>query len=222
MVIGIVGKGGSGKTTLGAAIMYKDYLRQNRAYKIKSKFLRNLYSRFFPYHDYRFCTDDSVQFCDHFSYDSFGKWNVPDNSLIWLEECGLGFNNRRWKEMTPEAQSMIAKIRHHKSDIYWTNQADDIDCFLLRRTHQVYLLSKSFGDFSYKEPIAYDLDVVNGDICSTYTKSYGFARIKDFITGRARFFNRRPYYAFFDSFEDSTEYELPIPNDLIPNIEIKK
>lgn len=218
MITGIIGKGRAGKTTYAAYIIYKDYLRYNKHFKIKSKFWANLYRRFFPFHDFRFCTDESVQFCDHIDYKDFGKWDVPDNSLIVLEECGLGFNNRRWADFSDEALRMIAKIGHKRSDILWSSQTADVDLALRIRTHNLYMISRSFGNYSYIEPITYDFDVRDGNLASLYSKSQGIARLRDFITRRARFFNRKPYYHLFDSFEDTANYTVAQPVDILPEI----
>lgn len=218
MITGIVGKGRAGKTTYAAYLIYKDYYRYHRYHSIRSLFLKRLYRFFNPFHDFRFCTDESIPYCEHISYQDFGKWNVPDNSLVVLEEAGLGFNNRKWKDFTDDALRMIALIGHKKSDIVWSSQTADVDLALRVRTHNLFLISRSFGNFSYIEPIAYDLDVKDGALGSLYTKSVGFARFKDFVSRRARLFNRKPYYCLFDSFNDSHKYEFPVPFDLFPEI----
>lgn len=220
MITGIIGKGRAGKSTYSAYLIWKDYKRYNRYYNIRKPFFRSVYRRFFPFHDYRFCTDETFPYCDHITYDDLGKWNVPDNSLIVLEECGLGFNNRKWKSFSDDALRLVALIGHKKSDIVWSSQTADVDLALRVRTHNLFLISRSFSHFSYVEPIEYDFDVADGSLQCLYTKSQGFARIRDFFTRRARLFWRKPYYHLFDSYSDSFKYPLPVPSDLAPVIEI--
>lgn len=220
MIIGILGKGRAGKTTYAAAMIYKDYMRYNRYHKIKSPFFKRLYKKYRPFHDYRFCTDETIQYCDHISYEDFGKWDVPDNSLIVLEECGLGFNNRNWKKFSDDALRMIALIGHKKSDIVWSSQIADVDLAIRSRSHELYLISRSFGHYSYVEPISYDLDVIDGELASWYSKSSGFARVRDFITRRARLFNRKPYYELFDSYVDGAVYPNSVPLDILKGVSV--
>lgn len=212
-IYGIMGKPRAGKTTLVAAIAYENYKRKSRSEKLIKPF-KFIYDKIKPHYDNVYCTDLTIQNTIKFSYYTFGKWEPAPRSLILLEECGIGFNNRNYKSMPEEAKRLIAYIGHKKSSIVWSSQTADIDICLRVRTHKIFMIRKWLSHFSSVSPIDYEFGVDNerGEMRDIYHTPQGLIKVLfSFITRSSFMFWRKPYYKMFDSFEDNYKYPLKAP-----------
>lgn len=213
-ITGIFGLPRAGKTTLCAGICACNAFVLSRYKKLKGRFVKKIHLALFPHFDYIFCTDETIQNAITITYPMFGKFNLPPRSLVYMEECGLGFDNRAWKTLPLDAKRLIALIGHKKSSIIWSSQTADVDKTLRVRSFKLYLVKRSFfRDKSFLKPIDYSFGVDNdsGELRDVYSISEGIRAFWDIVVHSSFWFNRRPYYRFFDSYFDDYEYPAPTP-----------
>ena len=133
MIIGVFGKPRAGKTTYSARFVQKNKKKLFVCEKLP--FLRVLLH---PY-DVVYCTDPTIQDTVYIDYEHLGKWKPTKNSLIILEEAGIGLDNRKWKNLSEDASYLFALHGHVGCDILWSSQTVDVDKKLLSRTHKLFL-----------------------------------------------------------------------------------
>lgn len=199
-IYGIYGKPRAGKTSISAGIVLEN---EKRRKKRKGK-----------YFDYIYSTDETIQGVIPITYDMFGKWNIKDNSLIILEECGIGLDSRNWKQLEEIQKRTIALIGHHKSTILWSSQTADVDKALRVRTHKLFQVERYIGNFSIIKPIQYQFGVNNetGELADRYHVPQGIVEVLPAILRREiKIVNRKQYYKRFDSYKDDYSYPLPCP-----------
>ena len=74
---------------------------------------------------------------------SLGYLTPPEGSLILLDECGIDYNNRKYKSLSDEVIYYLKKHRHYKVDIVVVSQSwDDIDITFRRLAERYYLLRR--------------------------------------------------------------------------------
>lgn len=122
---------GVGKTSLAARFAWWEWFR--------SKFHRNKYWRVyanFPLkHTYTFEKSDIGIF----------DFSSPDDEgyvLNLLDEAGIDFNSRRFKEMTDQQIQHFKEHRHYREDWYVFSQSFDVDKVIRDLTPRLYYLKK--------------------------------------------------------------------------------
>lgn len=206
MITGIFGKPRSGKTTYAAMMVQKN--KKQLSLVRKFPFMRLFVH---PY-DYVYCTDETIQDTITVDYTNLGKWRPPRNSLLILEEAGIGLNNRNWKALSNDAAYLFALHGHIGCDILWSSQTVDVDKKLLSRTHRLFLCSR-LSMFTVLQPISFSVDVDNEthQLVDAYSKPQGLGAILSVLFGRGKIFLRKPWYKYFDSFVDNHEYTMETP-----------
>lgn len=215
-ILGIFGKGRSGKTTILAGLVQENKKRQKKNLKRKEN------KKLFCF-DRIYCTDETIKDTIPFKYEEFGTWEIKDNSLILIDEAGLLVNNRKWKTMTDGQKEDIALIGHYHSAIVWCSQRVDVDINLLDRSHVIYLVKKISRAFSAIKTIKYDIDVDNekGDIVSWYHKPEGWRDMIVAIKEHAfKLLYRPQYYIYFNSYKRHKKKTGIDPEDRYNNIDI--
>ena len=143
-----------------------------------------------------------------FSKDDIGKYDMS-NALILLDEAGIMYDNRGFKDaFTEESLTFLKLIGHYRSRIMLFSQSMDIDVKWVRMSKDIYFIRRSLiPEFTSIIRVNRILDV-NPDthkIEDFYEKKSGILkRIFHF-----RFY-RKPYYKMFDSY-DAPKLK-PFPN----------
>lgn len=206
MITGIFGKPRSGKTTYSARFVQLN--KKQLLFKRKHKWAFWLH----PY-DVIYCTDASIQDTITITYNELGTWKPTPNSLFILEEAGVGLNNRNFKSLTSDAANFFATHGHNHCDILWSSQTVDVDKKLKDRTHVMYLAHK-LGGLTVLSPISFSVDVDNEThtLDDFYFKPIGIERIINLLFRRTIIFRRKPWYKYFDSFNDYWNYKDIAPD----------
>lgn len=206
MITGIFGKPRSGKTTYSAMIVQKN--NRKKYFHLKHK-----WAFWLRYYDVIYCTDPSIQGTITITYQELGKWKPTPNSLFILEEAGVGLNNRNFKSLTADATNLFATHGHNHCDILWSSQTVDVDLKLKSRTHIMYLARK-LGGLTILSPISFSVDVDNEKhlLDDFYYKAVGFEKLFNFLFRRTIIFRRKPWYKYFDSFNDEWIYKDIAPD----------
>lgn len=212
MITGIFGKPRSGKTTYAARMVQKNKSKLKICNRIP--ILRKILK---PY-DIVYCTDPTIQDTIYIDYKSLGRFKPSRNSLMILEEAGIGLDNRKWKTLTEDASYLFALHGHLGCDILWSSQTVDVDKKLLSRTHKLWLCSRFFG-WTILTPIKFsvDVDTETKQLVDAYTKPRRLAWLLGFIFGSVKHFWRKPWYKYFDSFNDFKQYPEKDPAAIVDN-----
>lgn len=139
-LIMVFGKKGSGKTTLITKLS-QQALKKNRI----------VYS-----------TVD-VPCCRTFDVSLVGKFNFPEESVVFIDEVGMIWDNREYKNFKPEVRDWFKLQRHNKVTVYLFSQTFDVDVKLRNLTDYMYLVQNHFGVLSIARKIKRGIIIVNPD-----------------------------------------------------------
>lgn len=137
-LIMVIGKKGSGKTTLLTKLALK-HKKQGW----------NVYSNF------------PVPGCHLFQIEDLGYKNIPEESVILIDEVGMIFDNRNFKNFKPELRDYFKLQRHHRHKIYLFSQSFDIDKKLRDLCDRLYIVDCRFNVFSYAKRVVKNIVVTN-------------------------------------------------------------
>lgn len=136
-LIFIFGKKGSGKTTFLTAIAQK-HIKQGRP----------VFSTVDIPGTYKIYPED------------IGFVQMPEGSVVLMDEVGMIYDNRNYKQFKPEVRDYFKLQRHYKHTVYMFSQTWDIDIKLRTLTDKMYILVNLFGWISYAKEIRRKLVVV--------------------------------------------------------------
>ena len=116
----VMGKTGIGKTTY-LALLAKKYMKKN--YKVYS----NVY----------------INGCYYINpKDDLGKYLI-ENALVIIDEAGLEFNNRDYKNFTKDLFRFFTKHRHLKTHVVLSVQLwDRLDIVIREVIHRIYVVKQ--------------------------------------------------------------------------------
>jgi hypothetical protein len=181
----IIGKKGAGKTTLLTKLAIQHRLRGWKVYS-------DVYIPF----TYRIKTED------------IGIKHIPPNSVLLIDEVGMVWDNRNFKNFNEKVRDWFKLQRHYKVKVYMFSQAFDIDKKLRDLTDAMYLIEMKLRIFSYGKKIIRrpTLREATSDGESKLVDDMRWDNILFFWCG-SRIFTFIPKYAkYYDSF-DAPELE---------------
>lgn len=166
------GKKGSGKTTLMTKLAL-DHLK-------KGWFV---YANFY------------IPGCYQFDIDDIGSYQFKYNSLILIDEAGIIFNNREYKNFKKTWREFFALQRKYGNKIVMCSQSYNIDKALRDLADNLYVVSKPFRLFSFIKKVNKKVGIKNdGETGGQLIEEYKFVGLPKIIY--------IPRYAcLFDSFE---------------------
>lgn len=136
-LIMIFGKKGSGKTTLITKLAYK-YWRKGRP----------VYSTI------------STPFSQIFDVQLIGQQVFPDNAVVFIDEVGMIWDNRSYKQFRNDVRDYFKLQRHYRNTVYLFSQSFDVDIKLRNLTDHMYLVKCYFGFFSVARKIRRNIVLV--------------------------------------------------------------
>lgn len=178
----VFGKKGSGKTTFLAKTAYQ-YLK--KGYPV-------------------YCTEN-IAGTIHFNVEDIGKVTFPEYSVILIDEVGMIWDNRNFKNFRPEVRDYFKYQRHEKHIVYLFSQTFDIDLKLRNLTDCMYLCTCHFGWLSIARKIKRSIVLVQpqGDSESRIADNLQFEPLLFSLFGaRTCIFTFIPHWVkLFDSHE---------------------
>lgn len=69
-----------------------------------------------------------------------GKFQFPENSVILIDEVGMVWDNRSYRDFKPSVRNWFKLQRHYKCCVYLFSQTWDIDIKLRNLTDKLYLM----------------------------------------------------------------------------------
>lgn len=198
------GSPGCGKTT---HIMYS-VRKQQKAIK---KYRRSLLKLFKDCpRQYYFTNVKSAKF-PYYPSNAVGHFALPEDSIYYLDEAGIDYNNRKYKSLSQEAIEYFKLHRHYRHDINLYSQSwEDMDITLRRLADRLYYLRR-VGPFTFVHRIRKYVTIEKDkhQIIDGY-KFFSplWSLLPSWLGGidSLKIFFRPLYYKYFDSYD--------IPNKL--------
>lgn len=128
---------GSGKSTLIQKLIVK---YQPKGWKIYSNFNMSFASYVDPY--------------------EIGKKFFPPNSLILIDEAGVWYSNRNWKNTDPDFVTFLRSARKLKCKIVFFSQSNDLEKRIRDLSHRIYIIKK-YWLFSIARGVSSTIDITN-------------------------------------------------------------
>ena len=182
-LIFIFGKKGSGKSTYMVRCMLKDLKKGWNVYT-----------------DIQDCVVPGVRIINGADLNKF----VPEaNSSIYLDEVGIGFDNRNFKNFDSGLRDFFKLQRKYKCKVVMNSQSFDVDKKIRDVTDSMILQSSFLNMFTVSRPIIRKVALVEAS-------SSGDSRIADNLKFDS-IFTWRIYYmpAYFKYFESFKAHERP-------------
>lgn len=126
----VFGKKGSGKSTLMVRMAY-EYLAKGWTV---------------------FCTE-RLDGCVYIDYNDIGFKQLPPYSLLLIDEVGMIWDNRNYKNFKPEVRDWFKLQRHYKVKVILFSQTFDIDKKLRDLTDEMFLCTNVLRIFSWAKRI---------------------------------------------------------------------
>lgn len=143
--------------------------------------------------------------CYGFDPMQIGHLMFPENSVLFIDEAGILFDNRNFKNFSADMTKFIKLHRHYKVAIYLYSQSYDIDKKWRDIMDYCYLCTNWFNVISVARKITRKITIVHAD--SGGTGESHLADDMDFtpwftIPFGGAIFTWIPYWAkYFDSFD---------------------
>lgn len=144
-----------------------------------------------------------------------GFFDIPPESVLIVDEAGMIWDNRHFKNFKPEVRDWFKLQRHHRVRVYLASQTFDIDKKLRDLCDDMYLVECKFRIFAYAKRITRKITLTKpvGDAEAKITEELEFDSIL-FCWAGSRMCTLIPRYAVvFDSFAVK---RLPIPKSPWP------
>lgn len=189
----VFGKKGSGKTTF----MCKLALKYSKKKWFKKS--RPVYCNTYVPGTYYFEAED------------IGIYHFPENAVILIDEVGLIWDNRDFKNFKNHVRDYFKYQRHYKHTVYLFSQSFDIDKKLRDLTDHMYLIMNFFNCFSLARRITKTITITHADKNSTgeskLVDDLQFDSILLFFLGTVKLTYIPKYVKYFDSFDTK---QLPL------------
>lgn len=181
----IFGKKGSGKTS--------------NLTKLALKYLKSGWTVF--------CTEH-IPGTYYLPYEYIGRYWFPEHSLLLVDEVGMIWDNRDFKNFRSDVRDWFKFQRHNKVKVYLFSQSFDIDKKLRDLTDEMYLQINLFRVFSYGKKIDkhFVLTEATSDNQSKIAENLSFEPFLLFWCGTRTLTFLPKYSKYFDSF---TRLSLP-------------
>lgn len=195
----VVGKKGSGKTTMLVRLAYEHIRKGWTVY-----------------------STEKLPGCYHIDYRDIGVYNIPAGSVLLVDEVGMIWDARKYKDFPDHLRDWFKYQRHEGVKVYLFSQTFDVDKKIRDLTDAMYLVSNKLRIFAYAKRIIKVPDLVK-------PSAEGPARLDDVLKFDSllwfwcgsRMFTFIPRYAkLFDSHERLGLPEPEVPFPLEPAVKL--
>ena len=168
---------------------------------------------------YVFSTED-IEHTIKIKYSDIGKYWFPEHSCILVDEVGMIWDSRDFKNFKSEVRDWFKYQRHNKCKVYLFSQSFDIDKKLRDLTDGMYLLVKRFRVFSYGKKIDKHIVLNNStaEAPSTIAENLKFEPFIFFFLG-TRTLTYIPHWS--KSFDSHSRLDIPdLPSVLYDSYDV--
>lgn len=197
-LIMVFGRKGCGKTTYLTKLAFK-YIRQGR-----------------PVY-----TTEYIPGTYHIEPRDIGRYWFPPDSVLLVDEVGMIYDNRKYKDFADCVRDYYKLQRHYKNTVYLFSQNFDIDVKLRNLTDEMWMLHNYFNCISVGKKIILKLTVIKASGMAEARIADDLVLMPFFLPG-SRIFTWIPrYHKYFDSFAcpklPEKEWKLiPFPENVQP------
>jgi hypothetical protein len=140
--------------------------------------------------------------CHLIASEDIGYFEFPPHSLIVIDEIGMIWDNRNFKNFRPEVRDWFKLQRHRKCKVICASQSFDVDKKIRDLADDMFLLQKKFRVFSYGKRILKILDITEatGDSESRIVDNLKFDSILWFWAGSRTLTFIPAWTKYFNSF----------------------
>lgn len=140
-----------------------------------------------------------------FDVDDIGRCNFPEGSIVLIDEVGMIWDNRQYKNFRNDVRDWFKLQRHNKVTVYLFSQTFDVDVKLRNLTDAMYLITCHFSVFSVARKIKRGIVIVNPDGQSEARIADSLEFVSPILSlfgSRSLIFTWIPNWTkYFDSFE---------------------
>lgn len=137
--------------------------------------------------------------------DDFGRYSFPPNSLILIDEVGLVWDNRNFKNFPEHVKTFFKYQRQYRCCVYLFSQSFDVDKKIRDLTDHLYIVQNFFNCFSIARRVTKTLTVVHADKSaqgeSKIVDDYNIDSLLFAFFGSVRITYIPKYAKFFKSFD---------------------
>ena len=126
----VVGKKGSGKTTMLVRLAYEHIRKGWTVY-----------------------STEPLPGCFLIPYRDIGVYNLPPNSVLLVDEVGMVWDNRKYKDFPDHLRDWFKYQRHEGVKVYLFSQTFDVDKKIRDLTDNMYLVTNKARVFVYAKRI---------------------------------------------------------------------
>lgn len=201
MIKAYFGVPGVGKTT----ILIEEYLKAKKGLK--------------PKYDHIYSVNVDIQGVERITKEQFEKEKFINSLILW-DEITLDYDNRDFKNFSPEAREAWLLHRHFGSDIiYATQNYENVDKKIKDITMELWYLGKSvipiLNEFTSAKRIYRNITI--NESTSDLTMGYRFCNfIEGLMVSNFKLILRRKYYKYFDTNEELSMEERKEHEDKNP------
>lgn len=96
---------------------------------------------------------EEIQGCYRITYEDIGYTEFPKGSVILIDEVGMIWDNRNFKNFDSKVRDWFKLQRHRHITVYLFSQTFDVDKKIRDLTDEMYLVEKKLRVFSYAKRI---------------------------------------------------------------------
>lgn len=164
---------------------------------------------------------EAIPGCYKIEPEDIGFCEFPPHSLVVIDEVGMIWDNRGFKNFKPEVRDWFKLQRHRKVKVIMASQSFDVDKKIRDLADDMFLLQKKLRVFSYGKRILKIMDIVeatgNKDAESRIVDQLKFDSIFFFWAGSRTLTFIPAWTKYFDTFAAPA---LPDKEfELIPDVE---
>lgn len=139
-----------------------------------------------------------------FPTEQFGRYKFPPNSLILVDEVGLVWDNRNFKNFPEHVKVYFKYQRQYRHVVYLFSQSFDIDKKIRDLTDHLYIVQNYFNCFSIARRVTKFLTVVHASKSaqgeSKIVDDYKIDSLFWFFAGSIKITYIPKYAKYFQSF----------------------
>lgn len=198
-LIFVFGKKGSGKSTL--LVKYATQYRERGWTVFSTEYIPGTYK---------------------IDYEDIGFVQFPPHSCLIVDEVGMIWDNRNFKNFKPEVRDFFKLQRHYKCCCILASQTFDVDKKIRDLADEMFLVSKKFRVFSYAKRILRETVLVEatGESPSKIDENLVFDSLFFFWAGSRKLSFIPKWSKWYDSFaapelDHKVFEEVPLRDDLV-------
>lgn len=142
------------------------------------------------------------------------KTHIVRNSLIIFDEITMDADNRKFKQFPDSIRDFFILHRHVGCDIIYATQSFEmVDLKIRQLTQELWYMSRSvipiLTHFTYAKRIYRQINI--NEHTSDLTLGYRFCNLLEaFFVSNMKYCLRKPYYKYFDSYEEGILGDRPV------------